>query len=99
MNDLKFDYGVFVPREFIRITYKTKSQVIWSYPDQFSNVILRLGGMHLLMSFVGAVGTHMADSGLSEILSTAFAGVPKLLNGKKFPQNVCVPFDLLLKNC
>ena len=42
----------------------------------------------MLMSFVGAIGAIMADSGLSEILESVFGGVPKLLSGKKFPQNV-----------
>ena len=49
---------------------------------------LRLGGMHALMSFAGAVGSLMAESGLSDILSGVFGGVPKMLSGKKFPQNV-----------
>ena len=39
------------------------------------------------MSFVGAVGALMSNTGLEDILSSTFAGVPKLLNGKKFPQN------------
>lgn len=63
------DYLVFTCDQQL---YRVSLQVMWSYPDQFSNVVLRLGGMHLLMTFVGA----------------AFAGVPKMLNGKKFPQNV-----------
>ena len=49
---------------------------------------MRLGGMHALMSFVGAVGTLMGASGLSDVLSSVFAGVPKMLSGKTFPQNV-----------
>ena len=68
--------------------YRISLQVIWAYPEQFSNVILRLGGMHMLMSFVGAVGSLMSESGLSEIMNAAFSGVAKMLNGKKFPQNV-----------
>ena len=47
-----------------------------------------MGGMHLLMNYVGAIGTLMANSGLQEILGAAFSGVPKMLAGKKFPQNV-----------
>ena len=42
----------------------------------------------MLIRFVGAIGTIMAGSGLEEILKSAFAGVPKMLTGKKFPQNV-----------
>ena len=44
--------------------------------------------MHALMSFAGAVGSLMGESGLSDILSEVFGGVRKMLSGKKFPQNV-----------
>ena len=30
----------------------------------------------------------MAESGLSDIISEVFGGIPKMLSGKKFPQNV-----------
>ena len=40
------------------------------------------------MSFIGAVGTLMGNTGLSEIMQTAFGGVPKMLTGKRFPQNM-----------
>ena len=62
--------------------------ITWVYPEMFLKFIPRLGGMHWLMSFVGCVGTLMANSGLSEILKSAFAGVEKMLLGKKVPMNV-----------
>ena len=48
----------------------------------------RLGGMHWLMSFIGSIGALMAGSGLKEILSSAFAGLDKMLLGKKFLMNL-----------
>ena len=68
--------------------YKVAVEVQWAYPREFSDVINRLGGMHTLMSFAGTVGTLMQGSGLSEILESTFAGVTKMLSGKKFPQNI-----------
>lgn len=68
--------------------YRVAVDVLWAYPEQFQNVIPRLGGMHMLMSFIGAVGTLMSNSGLEELLNSAFAGVHKMLSGKKFPQNL-----------
>ena len=68
--------------------YKIAVHVSWVDNALFEKFIPRLGGMHLLMSFVGAVGHLMAGSGLEDILKSAFAGVPKLLSGKNFPQNV-----------
>ena len=41
-----------------------------------------------MVSFVGAVGTLMAESGLAEILASVFGGVGKMLIGKKFPMNM-----------
>ena len=68
--------------------YRVAVHVLWVYPEKFPNFIPRLGGMHTLMSFIGAVGTLMCNSGLEEILQSAFGGVPKMLSGKRFPQNV-----------
>ena len=67
--------------------YRIIVDITWVYPDMFSTLIPRLGGMHLLMSFIGCVGVLMANSGIEDILSTAFGGVAKMLTGKKFPQN------------
>ena len=47
---------------------------------------IRLGGMHTLMNFIGAIGTLMAGTGLSDILSSTFAGAERMLQGKKYPQ-------------
>ena len=40
------------------------------------------------MSLIGSVGALMAGSGLKEILSSAFAGSDKMLQGKKFHMNL-----------
>ena len=42
----------------------------------------------MLMSFVGAVGTLMNNTGLEELMNSAFGGVLKMLSGKKYPQNL-----------
>ena len=67
--------------------YKILVDLLWVYPSKFEKVIVRLGGMHLLMSFIGCIGNLMANSGLEDILAAAFGGVEKMLSGKKFPQN------------
>ena len=47
-------------------------------------IILRLGGFHVLMSFLGTVGHLMSGSGLEEILELVYAPntVTKILCGK-----------------
>ena len=54
----------------------------------FSKLVPRLEGMHMLMNFIGCIGYLMTGTGLSEIMKSTFAGVPKMLTGKKFPQNI-----------
>ena len=68
--------------------YRIVVNISCVYGELFLNLISRLGGMHALMSFVGAVGTLMIDTGLEPIISVAFGGVSKMLTGKKFPQNI-----------
>ena len=68
--------------------YKVAVQLTWSETQPLQNILPRLGGMHFLMSFVGTVGTFLADSGLDVVLNSSFGGVKKMLSGYKFPQNV-----------
>ena len=70
--------------------YKVAVDVSWVYPNLFpkTKFIIRLGGMHLLMNFLGCVGKLMTNTGLEEVLSCAFGSVKKMLIGKYFPQNI-----------
>ena len=65
-------------------------EVQWMYHYPFTQLIPRLGGIHMLMSFVGVVGTLMAETGLAEIIETVFEGVVEMLTGKKFHINMRV---------
>ena len=64
-----------------------KAMLIVHAEDEGSYVkktVLRLGGLHIEMSFLGAIGHLMTDTGLKEVLQTVFADttVPHMLNGK-----------------
>ena len=78
--------------------FKITTQMTWWQPDIWENFYPILGGMHMLMSFVGCI----ANTGLSGMLKLAFGGVDKMLLGKNFPNNtralrMCVE-DLLSWN-
>ena len=47
-----------------------------------------IGFMHFLMDSVSCIGTVMAFSGLENILCGTFGSVDKMLEGKKYPQNI-----------
>ena len=76
--------------------YRVALHLTWDNPDICDNVFLRLGGMHFLMSYIGCIGSLMAETGLEEVLSEQFGGVKKMMMGKKFPENVRA-FRLLLE--
>jgi hypothetical protein len=52
--------------------------------SKLSYVVVRLGGFHTLMSFLGSIGHLMAGTGLQELLETVFAPntVTHILSGK-----------------
>ncbi|KYN00649.1 hypothetical protein ALC62_08572 [Cyphomyrmex costatus] len=58
--------------------------------SEFSKIIIRLGGFHLLMSFLGSIGYIMAGSGIKEVLSIIYApnSVDKILNGYAYAKAV-----------
>ena len=68
--------------------YKVLIDIKWELREKFKNLIPRLGGMHLLMSFIGCCSTLMTKSGLSYLLRSTFGSVDKMLLAKNFPQNL-----------
>lgn len=55
-----------------------------------NNVFVRLGGFHLLMSFMGTIGNIMAGSGLKELCATIYAenSVEKMMTGHSYARAV-----------
>ena len=47
--------------------YRGAVNVVWVYPELSDDFVLRLGGMHSLMSCVGSVGVLMGNRGLEEV--------------------------------
>ena len=80
--------------------FQITTQMTWWPPDIWENFYPILGGMHMLMSFVGCIETLMANIGLSEMLKSAFGGVDKMLLGKNFPNNtraLCMCVEEILR--
>ena len=54
------------------------------------NVVIRLGGFHLVMSFMGAIGFIMQGSGLSDLFNTIYAAISteKIMTGHAYAKAV-----------
>lgn len=72
------------------MTFITFDQPLWlktrSLVDENMDVFVRLGGFHLLMSFLGAIGFIMSGSDLEEMCETVYApeSVKKMVSGHAF---------------
>ena len=47
--------------------YRVAVNITWVYNDHFVTLIPRIGRMHTLMNFIGAIGTLMIETGLQGI--------------------------------
>ncbi|WAR21610.1 hypothetical protein MAR_015584 [Mya arenaria] len=58
--------------------------------SDLNNIVLRLGGFHTEMSFLGAIGHLMAGSGLQEIMELIYAtnAVGHMMTGKAISRAV-----------
>ena len=68
--------------------YRITLDIIWNEPERWKNFYPRLGGMHMLMNFIGSIGKLMDGSGLDKLMAKAFGGVDVMLQGKKYPMNL-----------
>ena len=68
--------------------YRIMHYIIWNEPERWRNFYPRLGGMHMLMNFIGSIGKLMEGTGLDKLMAKAFGGVDSMLQGKKYPMNL-----------
>ena len=64
---------------------KAREKVLAAGPQsRLSGAVIRLGGFHLLLSFMGAIGSIMAGSGLEDLWETVYAknSVVHMMSGR-----------------
>ena len=66
-----------------RLLYRETVDVQWVYPEQFLNLIRRVGGMHMLMSITDVAGFLMVT-----VVSKKNWLIRLLVVQRKFPQNL-----------
>ena len=84
-NDCRQTITVFTTDQQL---YKVVVNALLGHPERFANFIPGLGGMHILMNYIGAAGALQANTGLEEIMQSAFEGLLTMLSGKRFLQNM-----------
>ena len=72
--------------------YAKAMEVFWKNKEIFSNLIIMMGGFHLLLMLQGIIGNRFGDAGLIELAveSGVVAGgsIEKVLNGKNYNRAV-----------
>jgi hypothetical protein len=64
--------------------YIVASQIKWSSPTYFKNVVLYPGVMHTVMSVCGAIGKLMKGSGIETLITSSFSSLAKIMNGSSW---------------
>ncbi len=74
------------PVTFDQPLYIKASEIIAASPELKTCLVARLGGFHLIMSYMGAIGYIMGGSGLDALWQTVYAGatVQHMLNGHAY---------------
>lgn len=70
--------------------YRIAVDISFHHPDLLTNMIVILGVMHFLMNFIASISKLMELAGIKKLICSTFGSVDKMLQGKKFPQNLPV---------
>ena len=77
---------------FDLLIYMKAKQIQWRYPEEFANVIIRMGGFHIALNYLGLIGKKYLDSGLDDLLieSGVYAAgtTAALMKGKSYNRGV-----------
>lgn len=90
-NEKRYGHDVCVIT-FDQPLYAKAQEIVSAAPEgsKLSKIIVRLGGFHLHMSFLGAIGYIMQGSGIKKVLSLIYApkSLEKILNGHAYARAV-----------
>ena len=72
--------------------YSKAKQIIWKYPDEFPDTLIRLGGFHITLNFLAVLGKRYQSSGIEDVLVESGAYGPgtvtSLMKGKSYNRGV-----------
>ena len=53
---------------FDQAFYAKVAEIIWKHKEKFQDIVIMLGGFHLLMMFLGVMGTRFGDAGFRDLI-------------------------------
>ena len=72
--------------------YMKAKELQWRFPDEFSDVVIHMGGFHVALNFLSLLGKKFANSGLEDLLieSGVYAAgtTSVLMKGKSYNRRV-----------
>ena len=72
--------------------YCKAKEIIWSTPNDFQRIILRMGAFHITCNFLGVLGKRYGDAGLSDLmiecLAVASGSMSGVLSGHRYNRAV-----------
>ena len=84
--------------------YCKSKQIIWSVPEDYSRIVLRMGAFHICCNFLGILGKRFGEGGLGDLLIenglVAAGSIASVLNGPHYNRAVRankVVFEALLR--
>ncbi|KAK3746851.1 hypothetical protein QZH41_000040 [Actinostola sp. cb2023] len=77
---------------FDLLIYMKAKQIQWRFPNEISDVVIRMGGFHIALNFLSVVGKKYLNSGLDDLLIEsgvyAAGSTSALLKGKSYNRGV-----------
>ena len=49
--------------------YTKAKEIQWRHPEEFENLIVRMGGFHIALNFLSVIGKKFAESGIEDLLT------------------------------
>ena len=77
---------------FSSSVYSKAKEIQWRFPNESSNVVVRMGGFHIVLNFLSLLGKKFADSGLDDLLIEsgvyAAGSTSALMKGKSYNRGI-----------
>ncbi len=72
--------------------YSKMKEIVWAQSEKYSKVIVKLGGLHILMNYLQCIGKHIESSGIEDVWTEAGVygegAIHGILKGKSYNRAV-----------